>query len=161
MEVVREDIEERQYYVTGRITPSVYADRCFFDSPDPDMPVRTLSRYSDALHGLFDPKLSAIELLGLEKVDDRSFVARWRLSGALKLPWRPLIKPYLGVTLYELDADGLIASHNEQWSVSALEAFGSTLWPALGGPAAPEAGVLQRDESLWRGLEVPAPRIVT
>ena len=160
MEVVREDMEERAYYVTGRLTSSVYSDTCFFDSPDPDMPVKSLARYSDALHGLFDPSLSAIELLGLERVCERSFVARWRLSGALKLPWRPRIKPYLGATRYELDESGLIVSHSEEWSVSAVEAFSSTLWPALGGPAAPEAGVLQRDESLWRWLNAPAPRIV-
>eukprot|EP00908_Phaeocystis_cordata_P020498 Transcript_32154.p1 GENE.Transcript_32154~~Transcript_32154.p1 ORF type:complete len:304 (-),score=57.73 Transcript_32154:257-1168(-) len=161
MDIVREDMEERSYYVTGRLTTAVYSDSCFFDSPDPDMPVKSLARYSDALHGLFDPSLSAIQLLGLEKVCERSFVARWRLSGALKLPWRPQIKPYLGATRYELDESGLIVSHNEEWSISALEAFGSTLWPALGGPAAPEAGLLQRDESLWRGIEPPPPRLAT
>ena len=62
MEIVRADFDERQYYVSGELTPSVYSDRCFFDSPDPDMPVRTLPRYSDALHGLFDPSTSRIEL---------------------------------------------------------------------------------------------------
>lgn len=162
MDVVRDDMELRAYYVTGRLTSAVYSDACFFDSPDPDMPVKSLARYCDALRGLFDPSLSAIDLLGLEKVCERSFVAHWRLSGALKLPWRPQIKPYLGVTLYELDESGLIVSHNEEWSISALEAFGSTLWPALGigGPAAPEAGLLQRDESLWRALDPPAPRVV-
>ena len=39
---------------------------------------RYYSKYY-ALKGLFDPSLSAIELLGLEKVCERSFVARWRL----------------------------------------------------------------------------------
>jgi hypothetical protein len=164
MDVVRADMEERSYYVTGRLTSAIYSDDCFFDSPDPDMPVKSLARYSDALHGLFDPSLSAIELLGLEKVCERSFVAHWRLSGALKLPWRPQIKPYLGATRYELDEAGLIVSHNEQWSVSALEAFVSTLFPelfgGLGGPPAPEAGVLQRDESLWRAIEAPPSRVV-
>jgi len=160
MSIVREDFELHRYYVTGRLTPDIYADRCFFDSPDADMPVKSLARYADALRGLFDPALSSIELLSLEKVCDRSFVARWRLSGALKLPWRPLIKPYLGATRYELDTDGLIASHDELWSISTFEAFASTLWPAFGGPAAAEAGVLQRDESLWRELQPPPARIV-
>ena len=35
MEIVRADFDERQYYVSGELTPSVYSDRCFFDSPDP------------------------------------------------------------------------------------------------------------------------------
>jgi hypothetical protein len=48
--------------------------------------VRSLQRYSDALKGLFDPKLSSIELLALEPRGARRFVAHWRLRGALKLP---------------------------------------------------------------------------
>ena len=129
MEIVRADFDERQYYVSGELTPSIYSDRCFFDSPDPDMPVRTLPRYSDALHGLFDPSTSRIELLDLRADGPRQFVARWRLEGALKLPWRPKVKPYAGCTRYELDADGLICRHTESWSISAADAFGSTLLP--------------------------------
>jgi hypothetical protein len=97
---------------------------------------------ADALRGLFDPHLSAIELVRMEAVDEASFVAHWRLHGALKLPWRPSIKPYAGATLYELDAaSGLIVSHTETWSISAVDAFVSTAWPGWPGaaPAAPSA----------------------
>ena len=55
-------------------------------SPSPSPQVRSLQRYSDALKGLFDPKLSSIELLALEPRGARRFVAHWRLRGALKLP---------------------------------------------------------------------------
>jgi hypothetical protein len=103
------------------------------------MPVRSLQRYSDALSGLFDPSCSSIELVTLEALegDERAFVAHWRLSGALKLPWRPRIKPYAGATRYELGDDGLIVSHTETWSISVFDAFVSTVWPAFGAPAAP------------------------
>jgi hypothetical protein len=37
--VIKQDFEKRQYYVTGRLTKQIYADDCFFDAPDPDMPV--------------------------------------------------------------------------------------------------------------------------
>ena len=131
MQAVRADFDDSQYYVTGRLTQSVYSDTCFFDGPDPDMPVRSLQRYSDALKGLFDPKLSSIELLALEPRGERRFVAHWRLRGALKLPWRPRIPEYTGATLYELDEDGLICCHVEAWSLSALEAFVSTLLPQI------------------------------
>ena len=138
MDVVRRDYEEGQYYVTGRLSQNVYDDSCFFDSPDPDMPVRSLKRYSDALKGLFAPQLSSIELVKMEAcADGTSFVAHWRLSGALKLPWRPAIKPYAGATLYELGDDGLIVSHTETWSISVLDAFVSTAWPEWPGAAAP------------------------
>ena len=139
MDVVRRDFEAGQYYVSGRLSQAVYDDACFFDSPDPDMPVKSLQRYSDALKGLFDPGLSSIELVDMEPVGERRFVAHWRLSGALKLPGRPHIKPYAGATLYELDEQMLIVSHTETWSISVLDAFVSTVWPNFGAPAAPSA----------------------
>ncbi|KAL3903154.1 MAG: hypothetical protein SGPRY_011791, partial [Prymnesium sp.] len=144
MGVVREDIESRRYYISGRITQAVYSDRCFFDGPDPDMPVRSLQRYSDALRGLFDPVQSKFELLELSACGRSSFTASWRLEGALRVPGRPRIKPYLGTTLYELDEDGLICSHTETWSISAIDAFVSVLFPKFGAAPAPPADVLRR-----------------
>ena len=154
MGVVRRDFERGQYYVSGRLTQAIYDDACFFDGPDPDMPVRSLQRYSDALRGLFDPSLSTIELVSMEPcADGRSFVAHWRLSGALKLPWRPHIKPYAGATLYELGDDGLIVSHTESWSISVVDAFASTVFPQLGAPAAPAV-------EAHSYVTPPAPRVV-
>ncbi len=37
--IIKQDFEKRQYYVTGRLTKQIYADDCYFDAPDPDMPV--------------------------------------------------------------------------------------------------------------------------
>jgi hypothetical protein len=37
--IIRQDFDQRQYYVTGRLTKRIYTDDCFFDAPDPDMPV--------------------------------------------------------------------------------------------------------------------------
>ena len=142
MDVVRRDFEEGRYYVSGRLSQGIYDDACFFDSPDPDMPVLSVQRYRDALKGLFDPQMSAIELVSLEPHADseRAFVAQWRLSGHLKLPWRPAIKPYAGATLYELGDDGLIVSHTETWSISVFDAFVSTVWPEWPGAAAASTG---------------------
>jgi len=139
MDVVRRDFEQGQYYVSGRLSQAIYHDSAFFDSPDPDMPVRSLQRYSDALKGLFDPALSSIELVSMHACDEheRSFIAHWRLTGHLKLPWRPAIKPYAGATRYELDDDMLIVAHTESWSISVFDAFASTVWPSFGAPAAP------------------------
>jgi hypothetical protein len=147
--ILHDDLVERQYYVTGRLSSCVYADRCLFDGPDPDMPVRDVQRYSDALRGLFDPSSSRIELIELRQHGDRSFVADWRLEGALQLPWHPAIKPFTGSTLYELDEEGLICSHTETWSISALDAFVSVLFPSWG--AAPAVSV----EQLRRARGIP------
>jgi hypothetical protein len=148
--ILHDDLVERQYYVTGRLSSCVYADRCLFDGPDPDMPVRDVQRYSDALRGLFDPSSSRIDLIELRQHGDRSFIADWRLEGALQLPWHPAIKPFTGSTLYELDEEGLICSHTETWSISALDAFVSVFFPSWG--AAPAESVEQL--RLARGLQL-------
>jgi len=136
---IERDIAERQYYVSGRLSQELYDDGCFFDGPDPDMPVRSLARYMDALRGLFDPQRSTIELVRMEARGPTAFVAHWRLSGHLKLPWRPAIKPYAGCTLYETSPEsGLIVSHTEAWSLTAMDAFVSTCLPSYGAPPAPE-----------------------
>lgn len=137
MRGVERDIVENQYYVSGRLSQQLYDDACYFDSPDPDMPVRSLGRFIDALRGLFDPHRSTIELARMEPHGASAFVAHWRLSGHLKLPWRPAIKPYAGCTLYEVSPDtGLIVSHTEAWSITALDAFVSTIVPSFGAPPA-------------------------
>ena len=96
MHAVRADVEQRQYYVTGQMNASVYSETCYFDGPDPDMPVRSLVRYRDALHGLFDPELSRFDLVAIVPRGPNAFAAYWRLEGALQLPWRPTIKPFTG-----------------------------------------------------------------
>lgn len=137
MRGVERDIVENQYYVSGRLSQQLYDDACYFDSPDPDMPVRSLGRFTDALRGLFDPHRSTIELARMEPHGASAFVAHWRLSGHLKLPWRPAIKPYAGCTLYEVSPEtGLIVSHTEAWSITALDAFVSTIVPSFGAPPA-------------------------
>ena len=142
-EIIASDISDHQYYVTGKLSRAIYSDSCIFDSPDPDMPVRSLRRFSDALHGLFDPALSTVELLSIHAESDDQLIARWRLEGALKLPWRPRIKPFTGCTRYEIGEGGLIAYHTEAWSVSAFDAFISTILPAAGPPPAPAAAQLR------------------
>lgn len=50
------------------------------------------------------------------------------------------IKPYTGSTLYTVDeASGLISRHEEEWDITAVDAFVSTLFPGLnyGAPPAP------------------------
>lgn len=144
--VVTRDFDERQYYVTGGLTRDIYHPRCFFDSPDPDMPVRSPEIFASALRGLFDNRLSSVELLEAPRlVAPRTIVAEWRLEGALRLPWRPPIKPFVGRTTFSLDEDGLVARHVEEWSLSAADAFLSAIFPRLGwgAPPAPDVAALR------------------
>jgi hypothetical protein len=118
------------YYVTGRLTTAVYRDDCLFDGPDPDMPVRGLRKYLNAASQLFDQRQSRSELLDL-KIKSGVIVARWRMKGILRLPWRPAVPEWTGTTTYYTDDDGLIYKHKETWDVSVIQAFLQTLWPAL------------------------------
>lgn len=144
LERIRSDFEERRYYITGKLSREIYNDACFFDAPDPDMPVHGLEKYIDAISNLFEPRASCVELLDLQILAPDLILSRWRLDATLKLPWRPRIKAYTGVTLYELDRQGLIARHTELWSISALDAFVSAVLPNRPGaaPPAPPAAAL-------------------
>ena len=158
MEVIRADFEERRYYITGRLSREVYADACFFDSPDPDMPVRGLEKYIDAISKLFDRRGSRMDLLDLQVVAPRLVIARWRLDATVALPWRPRIKAFTGCTLYELDEQGLIDRHTELWSITAADAFLSAVFPNWPGaaPAAPPTSELMELPPKSRSPE-PAP----
>jgi hypothetical protein len=128
------------YYITGLLTKSIYRDDCFFDGPDPDMPVRGLRKYLSATSQLFDRKKSRADVCGLQ-VDSsrRCITVSWRIEGILNLPWHPMIKPWSGQTVYHLDDSSLISSHVESWDITVPDAFLSTLFPQLryGAPPAP------------------------
>ncbi|GKY93033.1 hypothetical protein MPSEU_000271600 [Mayamaea pseudoterrestris] len=129
------------YYITGRLNTTIYRDDCFFDGPDPDMPVKGLRKYLNAASQLFDQAKSRAELLSLDIVetnDDennssnrRVIVAKWRMNGVLRLPWKPKLPNWTGTTTYYFDENGMIYKHQETWDMSVMQAFLRTLWPRL------------------------------
>lgn len=160
--VLETDFGVRRAYVTGRLTRAVYAEDCFFDGPDPDMPVRGVRKYCLAVSGLFDAPSSACTLAGAPLVDEAAgaIICHWRLSGRLHLPWRPAFKPYLGYTTYTVDpATGLISTAVEAWSVHPAAAFLSVLAPALVRmvPSAPEVGSLDEWLRAWEEAGAARP----
>jgi hypothetical protein len=149
------------YYITGKMNTTIYRDDCWFDGPDPDMPVRGVRKYLNAASQLFDKSASTAELLSLKigtedtalrsrswfaawMPSSRSFtttksaqkattiVARWKLKGVLQLPWHPSLPEWKGTTIYHLDEDHLVYKHEEHWDISVARAFTQTLWPELG-----------------------------
>lgn len=131
--ILRKDWREdnrRGYYITGKLNTAVYRDDCLFDGPDPDMPIRGLRKYLKVASQLFDQAKSRSELLSLEIVDNL-IVAKWRLNGILRLPWRPTLPEVTGTTTYYRDEQGLIYRHKETWDISVAQAFFKTLWPDL------------------------------
>jgi len=132
-QIIRNDWREdtnKGYYITGRLNTTIYRDDCLFDGPDPDMPVRGLRKYLNAASQLFDQGKSRSELLSLEIQDDL-IVAKWRMNGILRLPWRPWIPEVTGTTTYHRDEDGLIYLHEETRDTSVVETFIKTFWPKI------------------------------
>eukprot|EP00977_Amphora_coffeiformis_P001686 scaffold326_cov165-Amphora_coffeaeformis.AAC.3 len=120
------------YYITGKLSTELYRDDCFFDGPDPDMPVQGLRKYLNAASQLFETKTSVAELLSLTHDPETDLIkATWKMNGVLRLPWRPALPEWNGTTTYHRDKDGLIYKHTETWDLSVAQAFLKTLWPEL------------------------------
>ena len=134
-----EDVRDRQYFVTGRLTEEIFADDCRFVDPTTD--VVGLSRYLTALAFLFDPARSSVQLLGELSSSELpsgglEIVGRYRAQGYLRLPWNPKVAPYEGRIVWTVQGDdgspnaGLIVKQTQTWSVSGLEALRETFTPS-------------------------------
>ena len=131
------------YYITGKLTREIYQDYCFFDGPDPDMPVTGLKKYISSTSQLFDHKHSRADLISMVTSDEeKTITIKWRLEGILNLPWHPKLKPWTGQTTYFIDNDGLIDRHIESWDISVVDAFVSVLLPFLNYGAQPAPPVV-------------------
>eukprot|EP01036_Dinobryon_divergens_P030303 gene30303-39525_t len=142
------------YYITGALTKSIYRDDCYFDGPDPDMPVSGLQKYLLSVSNLFDRRKSRADITRPVVVNevDRTIQVFWRLEGVLNLPWHPSMKPWTGNTKYHVDSNGLVERHVEQWDVSVLDAFLSTLLPGLGYGAPPAPSVREYSETFFKEI---------
>ena len=125
-DILRKDLGDNKYILTGQLTPSIFADDCEFT--DPNNSVRGLSKYQQALSLLFDPSESSLELKDL-RVADGHIEADYTASGVLKLPWRPKISGWAGHVVYSLNADGLIASQVDVWNITRVDAIRQTFTP--------------------------------
>jgi flavodoxin len=142
------------YYITGKLTTAIYRDDTLFIGPDPDLPCSGLRKYVGVATHLFDYHASSAKLESLEMIQNNknniktnnnkdvkeeeeeeettiALVARWKLRGKLRLPWRPNIPKLSGKTIYHIDNEGLIFCHEESWDCSALEVFFHTFLPKI------------------------------
>jgi Uncharacterized conserved protein (DUF2358) len=138
VEAIRRDWREetgKGYYITGNLNTTIFRDDCLFAGPDPDMPVQGLRKYLNAASQLFDRSKSCADLLSLDTSLDASgntvVVARWRMNGVLRLPWKPTLPEWTGSTTYHFDNKGLIYLHEETWDMSVWQAFMKTFAPKI------------------------------
>ena len=133
-------INEKGYYVTGRMSTNIYRDDCYFSSPDPDLPLKGLRKYIGVASHLFDSRASHSKLLSLKEIPgaeyqhpSRIIKADWKMALTINLPWKPKLSEFTGSTLYFLDEENLICKHQETWDISVLDAFWSMIptWKEL------------------------------
>jgi len=77
LDIIRNDWKpttSKGYYLTGKLSQSIYRDDCFFEGPDPDMPVRGLHKYLNAASQLFETKSSTAELLDISIIKNNKVV---------------------------------------------------------------------------------------
>ncbi|KAG7667161.1 hypothetical protein Ndes2526B_g04334 [Nannochloris sp. 'desiccata'] len=129
--ILARNLRDGQYFVTGDLTPEIFADDCRFKDPTND--VRGLSRYLTALGILFDANYSRVQLLDIQVTGPYTIEATWTLGGYLRFPWHPRVAPFEGKTLYSLSKEnGLIEVQDQTWSISGIEALRESFTPTSG-----------------------------
>jgi len=129
-DILARNLREGQYFITGDLTPEIFADNCRFKDPTND--IVGLARYVRALGILFDASYSAVRLRDIQVTGPSTIEAEWTLGGYLKFPWHPRVEPFIGHTIYHLNDENLIAFQDQTWSISSSEALRETFTPTLG-----------------------------
>ncbi|CAD7704920.1 unnamed protein product [Ostreobium quekettii] len=129
-DVLAADLGERQYFVTGNLTPEVFADDCRFTDPTND--TVGLNRYVKALDLLFDDKRSSVTLKSIKVSSPTTIEAQFTLAGYLKFPWNPRIPPVDGTVTYTTNENGIIKLQDQVWSISSLDAIAQSFTPTAG-----------------------------
>jgi hypothetical protein len=130
-DILARNLRDGQYFVTGDLTPEIFADDCRFKDPTND--VKGLSRYITALGILFDANYSRVQLLDIQVTGPNTIEAKWTLGGYLKFPWHPRVAPFEGKTVYSMSKEnGLIEMQDQTWSISGAEALKETFTPTSG-----------------------------
>jgi len=114
----------RCYLWTGDIDPSLYDEDCKFTDPTISFEgLRTFQKnlanlrpFIDALVRDYEVDLYSCEL----KEKNKQVVARWRMTGELALPWRPVID-LIGSTCFRFDPQkgNRIVEYRESWETPA------------------------------------------
>ena len=127
--ILKGDLESRKYILTGDLTASILSDDCRF--VDPNNAVTGLAKYRQALSLLFRPDESTIDDVVVRvTADGRRVEADYTARGVLKLPWRPVIQPWRGHIVYNLDeTTSLIASQVDVWNITRWDAIRQTFTP--------------------------------
>ena len=130
-------LRDREWFVTGRVLPNLFADG--FEFKDPDVQLKGIDKYASGVARLFDDD-ARCEVISCEPAADgaRRVEVEWRLSGGVKVGPGLTFKPYVVYTDLRLDDAGLVDFQEDRFSVPG--------WQILLGAVAP-----------WLPVPEPAP----
>lgn len=126
---------ENGYLFSGQIDSELYDENCLFT--DPTLSFRGLSTFERNIKAI-KPALdifvgdSLVVLYDCNVDTEANEVkAIWRMSGAIKLPWKPRIELTGNTVLsYDTDRGGRIVDYYERWDLPAAKALSQLLQPS-------------------------------
>jgi hypothetical protein len=133
-------LEEREWFVTGKVEPSYFDED--FKFQDPDVKVDGIEAYARGVNRLFDQEKSRGEIVSAVVNTDKpnTITVTWRLSGAVKVGPGIDIKPFVVYTDYTISEEtGLINFQLDRFSIPGYDIVLSALFPFTRQFLSPEA----------------------
>lgn len=112
--VVRRDLVEGQFLVTGQLTRSVYDEAATFTD---EIDTYTLDKWIKGTQKLFVGEASHVDLVGDVAVSDTEVSLRFSEVLAFNMPFQPKVD-LTGKLVLKRGPDGLITSYREFWDKS-------------------------------------------
>ena len=111
-----EEFLAREWFVTGNVPPSIFSNS--FEFADNSVATAGIKSYAVGVRKLFDQATARAELISVVADEPtRSLLVTWRLEGAVNLPLKPRIPPYVVITTLTIDAEGLICKQLDEFTV--------------------------------------------
>lgn len=136
---IREDFR-RGYLFNGEIDEEIYAEKCTFTDPTLsfeglDTFVNNIAAIRPLMDRLLDDSVVILYSLTPNISIPSSVQATWRMSGGIRLPWRPRIE-LVGQTTFRIDPSegGRVVDYHEIWFADPLQILLQVLKPVEGSP---------------------------
>ncbi len=129
------ELIEREWFVTGMISPRYFDDNFVFQ--DPDVKLTGIKEYAMGVRKIFDQDTSRAGIISTIVNPDipNTISVTWRLSGRVNIGPNGLpIKPYICYTDFTVDENsGLIIMQEDRFDVPGWDILLSALFPFLIG----------------------------
>jgi len=153
--VLDAELIQREWFVTGNVNPTYYADSFRFE--DPDVTLEGIENYARGVNKLFDQATSRAEIISTLRNPELGptwITCTWRLSGYANIGPGIAIKPYIVYTDLRIDPEsGLIDFQKDRFDIPSWDILLSAVFPFLiGKVTAPPAPPVEPREVVMPDL---------